>query len=84
MKIKMLEHFQGSGQPSLQFDKEYSSQEIGQALTDWLIEHGKAVDVTPKQKPKSVSKPQPQTQAKKPAPRARKTTRGRAKKNEGD
>ena len=75
MKIKMLEYFQGTGQPHLEIEKEYDSADIGQALCDWLLEHNKAVDVTPKPKPKR--KPAP----KKAAARPRAATRGRAKAN---
>lgn len=81
MKIKMLEYFQGTNQPSLTLGKEYESNDIGQGLCDWLLEHGKAQDVTPKPKPK----PEPEKeleaepQVEKPEPRARSTKRGRVK-----
>jgi hypothetical protein len=69
MKIKMQEYFQGTNQPSLEINKEYESADIGQALCDWLLEHGKAVDVTPPPPPKP--KPKPKSPPKKPATRAR-------------
>ena len=49
MKIKMLEHFQGTGQPRLAEGEEYES--VGSVLCAWLIEHGKAVEVKEAQKP---------------------------------
>jgi len=79
----MLEYFKGTGQPSLDLGKEYESNEIGQALCDWLLEHRKANDITPPPPPPPPD-PEPEPEAEKPAPRARKTTRGRTKKTDAD
>jgi len=74
MKIKMLEHFKGRGQPSLSPGTEHDSAAIGEELAAWLVEHGKAVDVTPKPKPTPRAKPAAKkTSPKKPAARARKS-----------
>src|SRR5210317_281556 len=51
MKIRMLEYFQGTNQPYLEIDKEYESSKISRALCEWLIEHSKAVDITPEPEP---------------------------------
>lgn len=81
MKIKMTEHFQGTGQPSLQPGQEYDSTLISQALCDWLLEHRKAVDITPAPVIEEVIEVEPEEvqQEEKAAPRARKP-RARAKK----
>ncbi len=81
-KIKMLEYFQGSGQPTLEIGKEYEVKEIGAKLADWLLEHRKAEEIEqPKPKPKPApKKQQPETKSRQePVKRARKP-RGRAKK----
>lgn len=49
--IEMTEWFQGTGQPTLHDTKQYDESEIGRELCDWLLAHGKAIDVTPKQTP---------------------------------
>ena len=56
MQIKMTEYFKGSGQPNLEINKEYESKDIGQALCNWLLKYGKAVDVTPPPPKKSPPK----------------------------
>jgi pyruvate/2-oxoglutarate dehydrogenase complex dihydrolipoamide acyltransferase (E2) component len=48
MKIRMNEHYQGRGHPTLTINQEYESAEIGQELTQWLLDNGKAIDITPK------------------------------------
>lgn len=42
MKLKMLEHFQGTDLPTLMEGKEY---DVDQALADYLLAHKKAVAV---------------------------------------
>lgn len=51
MQIKMLEYFQGTNQPYLEPGKEYESKDIGQKLCEWLLEHNKAIDITPEPEP---------------------------------
>jgi len=78
----MLEHYQGTRQPTLVIGEEYESNEIGQELCNWLLEHRKAEDITPP--PPPPPDPEPEPEEEKPAPRARKTTRGRTKKTDAD
>jgi pyruvate/2-oxoglutarate dehydrogenase complex dihydrolipoamide acyltransferase (E2) component len=57
MKIRMNEHYQGRGHPTLTINQEYESAEIGQELTQWLLDNGKAIDITPKVEPKVEPEP---------------------------
>jgi hypothetical protein len=82
MIIKMIEHFQGSGQPTLAPGKEYDSAEISLPLCQWLIDHGKAVDVTPKPavEPEKPEKPEENEPEKAPAENPPKKAAVRARK----
>lgn len=63
-KIKMLEHFQGTGVPTLFVGNSYKvPQEVSTGLAEWLVDNGKAQDVTP------ASKPQPKPEPPKPEPK---------------
>jgi len=71
----MLEYFKGTGLPSLTLGAEYNSSEIGGELAAWLLEHHKAIDVTPEPKKKPDVQPDPvevqEEPAQEPVKRAR-------------
>ena len=48
MKLRMNEHYQGRGRPTLAINQEYDSAELGEELTAWLLDNGKAVEVKSK------------------------------------
>ena len=85
MKIKILEWYQGTQQPTLKPGEEHDSAQLGKTLTDWLIAHGKAevIETDPVLVIEKEPKPEEKPQAKKPVTRARRTKRGSVK-NESD
>ena len=69
MKVKMLEFFQGTGQPTLQPEQVF---DVDDELGKWLVENHKAVEVKPEQKPISEPVSEPQTEQELPKKRGRK------------
>jgi len=69
-KIKMIEHFQGTGVPVLSVGEELSigSGGISLELAKWLVDNGKAQDISKPEKPKPELKvekePEPEPEKK--------------------
>ena len=91
MQVKMNEYFQGTGVRVKEVPSGIETEllqpgevyDVGGDLGAWLVEHGKAEDVTPKPKPKPAVQPAPdevqEIPAQKPGTQARRG-RGRTKK----
>lgn len=81
--IEMTEWFQGTGQPTLHDTKQYNETEIGGELCDWLLAHGKAVNVTPEPTPAPETEPEIVPEIA-PEPKATKAAKALADKNRID